>query len=80
MNTGLPVVLHADDDPNDLLLFKHACRSADLPFVPLAGGSPVLLSALLTGADSFPSGDSATAVAVSPPVVSEVSGKEEPAN
>lgn len=33
MNNALPIVLHADDDPNDLLLFKHACRSASLPFV-----------------------------------------------
>ena len=33
MNSSLPLVLHADDDPNDVLLFKHACRSANAPFV-----------------------------------------------
>jgi len=31
MNDGATIVLHADDDPNDLLLVKHACRAAGLP-------------------------------------------------
>src|SRR5260221_8898276 len=32
MNNGAAIVLHADDDPNDLLPVKHACRAANLPF------------------------------------------------
>jgi len=32
MNNGAAIVLHADDDPNDLILVKHACRAANLPF------------------------------------------------
>ena len=53
MTNGLPIVLHADDDPNDLLLFKHACRSANLPFVLESVSDGELALAYLSGANSY---------------------------
>ena len=53
MNNSLPIVLHADDDPNDLLLFKHACRSADLPFVLESVNDGELAVAYLGGLNAY---------------------------
>ena len=45
MKSPLPTLLHADDDTNDLLLYKHACDAANLPVAleSVADGEPVVL-------------------------------------
>jgi CheY-like chemotaxis protein len=53
MNSELPIVLHADDDPNDLLLFKHACRSANLPLLLESVTDGELAVAYLGGLHSY---------------------------
>jgi len=53
MNNSLPIVLHADDDPNDLLLFKHACRAASHPFILESVSDGELALAYLAGTNSF---------------------------
>ena len=50
---GSPTVLHADDDPNDLLLLKHACRAADLPFAVESVNDGELAVAYLSGLNSY---------------------------
>jgi CheY-like chemotaxis protein len=32
MTTAMAIVLHVEDDPNDTLLFQHACRKAGVTF------------------------------------------------
>src|SRR4051812_25256186 len=32
MKARRPTVLHIDDDPNDVMLFEHACRKAGIDF------------------------------------------------
>ena len=53
MNTTLPLILHADDDPNDLLLFKHASRAADLPFLLESVSDGEMAVAYLSGMESY---------------------------
>ena len=53
MNNALPIVLHADDDPNDLLLFKHDCRSASLPCVLESVSDGEMALAYLGGLDDY---------------------------
>ena len=48
-----PVVLHADDDPNDLLLFKHACGAASLPFVVESVNDGELAVSYLSGSSNY---------------------------
>ena|SRR5438477_3802653 len=50
-NNSLPVVLHADDDPNDLLLFKHACSSANFVLESVSDGE--LAVAYLSGQSQY---------------------------
>jgi CheY-like chemotaxis protein len=52
-NNSLPIVLHADDDPNDLLLFKHACQSAHSPFLLESVGDGELAIAYLSGQNNY---------------------------
>jgi CheY-like chemotaxis protein len=52
-NNGPPIILHADDDPNDLLLFKHACRSAGCPFVLESVTDGELAVAYLSGVNAY---------------------------
>jgi CheY-like chemotaxis protein len=53
MSGSLPIILHADDDPNDLLLFKHACHSANLPFLLESVSDGELAIAYLSGSADY---------------------------
>ncbi len=53
MNNSLPLVLHADDDANDSLLFKHACQAANLPFLLHSVNDGELVIAYLSGLANY---------------------------
>lgn len=53
MSNSLPVVLHADDDPNDLLLFRHACQSVNLPLTLESVSDGELAVAYLSGLEKY---------------------------
>ncbi|MDB6020373.1 MAG: two-component system response regulator [Pedosphaera sp.] len=49
MNNKIPTILYVDDDDNDVVLLKHALRSAGLPFQVQAVNDPENASAYLSG-------------------------------
>lgn len=51
--TGLMTILHVEDDPNDTLLFQHACRKAGMTFELQAVSDGDQAIAYLRGANDF---------------------------
>lgn len=49
MNNNIPTILYVDDDDNDVVLLKHAIRSAQLNFNVQAVNNPEEASAYLDG-------------------------------
>lgn len=49
MNNNIPTILYVDDDDNDVVLLKHAIRSAQLNFSVQVANDPEQASAYLDG-------------------------------
>ena len=53
MKNNLPVILHAEDDPNDVLLLQQACRSANSSFRPESVEDGDQVISYLSGLDKY---------------------------
>lgn len=53
MNNNIPTILYVDDDDNDVVLLKHAIRTAQLNFNVRAVNNPEEASAYLDGEGPF---------------------------
>src|SRR5262245_61209748 len=53
MRAGRIIILHVEDDPNDALLFQHACRKAGVGFELHAVGDGDEAIAYLRGLENF---------------------------
>jgi CheY-like chemotaxis protein len=53
MSAALTTILHVEDDPNDMLLFEHACRKAGMVFDLQAVSDGDQAIAYLRGSNGF---------------------------